>query len=30
MGCLQKEEKKMFAGNRGLIENRKNNFLSRF
>lgn len=30
VGCLQKEVKEMFAGNKGLIENRKNNFLSRF
>lgn len=30
VGCLQKEKKEMFAGNKGLIENRKNNFLSRF
>lgn len=30
VGCLQKEEKEMFAGNKVLIENRKNNFLSRF
>lgn len=30
VGYLQKEEKEMFAGNKGLIENRKNNFLFRF
>lgn len=30
VGCLQKEEKEMFAGNKGLLENRKNNFLFRF
>lgn len=30
VGCLQKEEKEMFAGNKGLIENGKNNLLSRF
>lgn len=30
VGCLQKEKKEMFAGNKGLIENRKNTFLSRF
>lgn len=30
VGCLQREKKEMFAGNKGLIENRKNNFLSRF